>query len=100
MNGLSKLERRRHHRDLISAVIRYGILTAVALVMIYPILWLVGATFKTNNEIFTTVNFIPKRIDFTPYVEGWKTRTQFTFTTFFMNTFKYVIPKIIFCLVS
>lgn len=100
MNGLSKLERRRRRRNLISAVIRYGILTAVALVMIYPILWLVGATFKTNNEIFTTVGFIPKRIDFTPYIEGWKTRTQFTFTTFFLNTFQYVIPKILFCLIS
>ncbi|NNJ33002.1 carbohydrate ABC transporter permease [Lacrimispora defluvii] len=100
MNGLSKLERRRRRRDLVSALIRYGILTAVALVMIYPILWLVGATFKTNNEIFTTVNFIPKRIDFTPYIEGWKTRTQFTFTTFFLNTFQYVIPKILFCLIS
>jgi len=93
MNGLSKLERHRRRRD-------YGILTAVALVMIYPILWLVGATFKTNNEIFTTVGFIPKRIDFTPYIEGWKTRTQFTFTTFFLNTFQYVIPKILFCLIS
>jgi oligogalacturonide transport system permease protein len=100
MNGLSKLERRRRRRNLISALIRYGILTAVALVMIYPILWLVGATFKTNNEIFTTVGFIPKRIDFTPYIEGWKTRTQFTFTTFFLNTFQYVIPKILFCLIS
>ena len=100
MNGLSKLERRRRRRNLISALIRYGILTAVALVMIYPILWLVGAPFKTNNEIFTTVNFIPKRIDFTPYIEGWKTRTQFTFTTFFLNTFQYVIPKILFCLIS
>lgn len=100
MNRLSKLEQRRRRRNLISAVIRYGILTVVALIMIYPILWLVGATFKTNNEIFTTVNFIPNRIDFTPYIEGWKTRTQFTFTTFFMNTFKYVIPKILFCLVS
>ena len=100
MNGLSKLERRRHRRNLISALIRYGILTAVALVMMYPILWLVGATFKTNNEIFTTVGFIPKRIDFTPYIEGWKTRTQFTFTTFFLNTFQYVIPKILFCLIS
>ncbi|MTK09614.1 MAG: carbohydrate ABC transporter permease [Hungatella sp.] len=100
MNGLSKLERRRRRKNIVSAVIRYGILTAVALVMIYPILWLVGATFKTNNEIFTTVNFIPKRIDFTPYIEGWKTRTQFTFTTFFLNTFQYVIPKILFCLIS
>lgn len=100
MNRLSKLEQRRRRRNLISAVIRYGILTAVALIMIYPIIWLVSATFKTNNEIFTTVSFIPNRIDFTPYIEGWKTRTQFTFTTFFLNTFKYVIPKILFCLIS
>lgn len=84
----------------LNTFIRYTILTIIAVVMIYPIIWLVGATFKTNNEIFTSVNFIPKRIDFTPYIEGWKTRTQYTFATFFLNTFKFVIPKIIFCLVS
>ena len=96
----SEIERRRRQQQAINAVFRYAILTIVAIVMIYPILWLVGATFKTNNEIFTSVNFIPKRIDFTPYIEGWKTRTKYTFTTFFINTFLFVIPKIIFCLVS
>jgi oligogalacturonide transport system permease protein len=84
----------------INAIIRYTVLTIVAIVMIYPIIWLAGATFKTNNEIFTSVNFIPKRIDFTPYIEGWKTRTQYTFTTFFLNTFKFVIPKIVLSLVT
>jgi oligogalacturonide transport system permease protein len=84
----------------INAIIRYTVLTIVAIIMIYPIIWLAGATFKTNNEIFTSVNFIPKRIDFTPYIEGWKTRTQYTFTTFFLNTFKFVIPKIVLSLVT
>ncbi|HBG13244.1 MAG TPA: sugar ABC transporter permease, partial [Clostridium sp.] len=51
-------------------------------------------------EIFTSINFIPSKIDFTPYVNGWKTRTKFTFTTFFINTFSFVIPKILFCLIS
>lgn len=91
---------KRQRSLIINSIIRYTVLTIVAFVMIYPIIWLVGATFKTNNEIFTSVNFIPKRIDFTPYIEGWKTRTQYTFTTFFLNTFKFVIPKIIFCLAS
>ena len=59
-----------------------------------------GASFKTNNEIFTSISFIPRRIDFTPYIEGWKTGTEFTFATYFANTFKIVIPKIAFCLIS
>ena len=80
--GFSEVEVRRHRRVVISSVIRYIVLIVVALVMIYPIIWLVGATFKSNNEIFTSISFIPKRIDFTPYIEGWKTRTKYTFTTF------------------
>ena len=96
----SEVELRRRRRVVISSVIRYIVLIVVALVMIYPIIWLVGATFKSNNEIFTSISFIPKRIDFTPYIEGWKTRTKYTFTTFFLNTFRFVVPKIVFCLVS
>ncbi len=99
-HAMSAVELRRARRQTVSAVIRYVVLTVVAIVMIYPIIWLIGATFKTNNEIFTSIGFIPKRIDFTPYIEGWKTRTQYTFTTFFLNTFKIVIPKIVFCVVS
>jgi len=90
----------KKHMQPISIALRYVILTAVALVMLYPILWLVGASFKTNNEIFTSISFIPRRIDFTPYIEGWKTGTEFTFATYFANTFKIVIPKIAFCLIS
>lgn len=90
----------KKHMQPISIAIRYLILTAVAFVMLYPILWLVGASFKTNNEIFTSISFIPSRIDFTPYIEGWKTGTEFTFATYFANTFKIVIPKIVFCLIS
>lgn len=92
-----KIEKRKRQ---ISSILRYLILTVVAIIMIYPILWLVGASFKTNTEIFTEIGFIPKRLDFTPYIEGWKTRTEYTFTTYFLNTFQIVIPKIVFCLVS
>ncbi|WP_347082971.1 carbohydrate ABC transporter permease [Enterococcus gallinarum] len=96
----SERQKREKRKRLVSSTIRYIILTIVAIIMIYPILWLVGASFKTNTEIFTEIGFIPKRIDFTPYIEGWRTRTEYTFTTYFANTFKIVIPKIIFCLVS
>lgn len=96
----STRQKNEKRKQQLSSVLRYLILTIVAIVMIYPILWLVGASFKTNTEIFTEIGFIPKRIDFTPYIEGWNTRTEYTFSTYFMNTFQIVIPKIIFCLIS
>jgi oligogalacturonide transport system permease protein len=92
--------RRREIKRIISSGARYAILTLGAFIMLYPILWLIGASFKTNSEIFTSIGFIPKRIDFSPYVKGWVTGTQYTFATYFLNTFKYVIPKVVFTVIS
>ena len=46
------------------AWLRYAALGAVALVMLYPLLWLVGASFKSNAAIFTEAGFWPSRFDF------------------------------------
>nr|WP_205693951.1 carbohydrate ABC transporter permease [Clostridium prolinivorans] len=92
--------RKRARKRKINLAIRYTLLTLVAFVMLYPIIWLIGASFKSNSEIFSSVGFIPKKIDFTPYINGWKTGTQYTFGTYFLNTFKYVIPKVILTIIS
>ncbi|MBL1230505.1 carbohydrate ABC transporter permease [Enterococcus sp. BWB1-3] len=96
----SLAEKKRAQKQLIQSIVRYVILTTVAIVMLYPILWMIGATFKTNNEIFTSIGFIPRRIDFQAYIDGWNTKGDYTFTLYFINTFKYVIPKILFTLIS
>ncbi|WP_434642306.1 carbohydrate ABC transporter permease [Thermoanaerobacterium thermosaccharolyticum] len=97
---MNKEYRKRELRRKVNLFFRYTILTVGAFIMLYPIIWLIGASFKTNSEIFTSISFIPKKIDFIPYIEGWKTGTQYTFATYFLNTFKYVIPKVIFTVVS
>ena len=51
-----------------SAIIRYLILTLGALVMVYPLLWLLGATFRSNQELFSTAGFLPRH----PVLDGWK----------------------------
>ena len=43
----------RETRRAINTFMRYWVLIVVGLVMIYPLIWMVGATFKTNNEIFS-----------------------------------------------
>ena len=87
--------RKTERRQRINAAIRYIILAAVGFAMIYPLLWLIGASFKTNHEIFTEIGFIPTAPTLEGYVEGWKTSTEYTFGRFFLNTFAILIPKVI-----
>ncbi|ADD02981.1 MULTISPECIES: carbohydrate ABC transporter permease [Thermoanaerobacter] len=96
----NKEYRKREIKRIINSAVRYTILSIGAFIMLYPILWLIGASFKTNAEIFTSISFIPPRIDFTPYIKGWITGTQYTFATYFANTFKYVIPRVVFTVIS
>ncbi len=78
----------------------YFFLTAEAIVMIYPLLWLIGASFKSNEEIFSSAWFLPENYDFSVYSRAWRTVTEHTMGYYFINTFKIIIPKTVFTVVS
>jgi oligogalacturonide transport system permease protein len=80
--------------------LRYLALGAVSLVMLYPLIWLIGATFKSNAEIFTEIGFIPSRLSFEAYAKGWKTSTEYTFATYFLNSFLITLPRIVVTVIS
>lgn len=84
----------------LQAVIRYTLLTVVGLIMLYPLIWLIGASFKTNSEIFGSIGFIPREPTLEGYVKGWQTSTPYTFGRFFWNTFLIILPKTIFTAIS
>ena len=50
----------RETKRKVSTAIRYTLLILVGFIMVYPLIWMVGATFKTNSEIFTSAWFLPK----------------------------------------
>ena len=84
-----------------STTIRYVILIGVGVFMVYPLLWMISATFKDNNEIFSTLSLIPTR----PTMEGYKAAMNnyggdINIWQAMLNTYKYVIPKVIFTLVD
>ncbi len=81
-------------------LIRFTALLCVAVVMLYPLLWLIGASFKSNAEIFTEAGFWPSRFSLDAYAKGWKTSTEYTFATYFLNSFAIVIPRIAVTVVS
>ncbi|MFN3276055.1 MAG: carbohydrate ABC transporter permease [Paracoccus sp. (in: a-proteobacteria)] len=84
----------------LSAFVRYTLLTVVGLIMLYPLIWLIGASFKTNSEIFGSIGFIPREPTIEGYIKGWETSTPYTFGRFFWNTFLIILPKTIFTAIS
>ena len=92
---LSEAEMRRRRAARINSMLRYTVLVVVGMIMIYPLLWLVGASFKTNSEMFSSPWFWPKDPTLQGYVDGWKTSTPYNFAHFFLNSMQIVIPKVI-----
>lgn len=78
----------------------YLIITAVSAVMLYPLLWLLGASFKSNSEIFSSIWFIPDSIDMSIWKNAWETVTPYTMGHYYINTFMIIIPKTIFTVIS
>ncbi|MDR2094280.1 MAG: hypothetical protein LBP76_02030 [Treponema sp.] len=56
------------------------------LFMIYPLLWMLSASFKTNAEIFTGLNFLPQSPTFGNYINGWKGVSGYSFGKFLVNS--------------
>ena len=63
--------------------------------MLYPLLWMLSASFKTNTEIFTGINFFPKEPTLGNYINGWKGVSGFSFGRFLYNTFLIALICII-----
>ena len=68
---------KRAHR----LVITYGLLTVIGIVMVYPLLWMISASFKTNREIFSSLSLLPTEILWDGYSKGWQSSGQYTFTS-------------------
>ena len=91
----------RETRRRISTFLRYFILIAVGLIMVYPLIWMVGATFKTNNEIYSSAWFIPKEPTLSGYENAMKSYGgDIDLIKAMLNTYSIVIPKVIFTVVS
>lgn len=88
-------------KHYVNVFLRYFVLILVGLIMIYPLIWMVGATFKSNAEIFSSIGFIPKN----PTLEGYKKAMEsyggaINVWKAMLNTFSYVIPKVVFTMIS
>lgn len=84
----SAVGRGRLSKEAQREIVSHIVLLVFGFAMIYPILWLIGSSFKPNSEIFrTTTSVIPATFTLENYSSGWKGFGGVTFTTFFINSF-------------
>jgi multiple sugar transport system permease protein len=67
-------------------VVRHGVLIVASICMLYPLLWMVGSSFKPATEIFSNPGALPEDLRLDSYVNGW-TALRVSFTTFYLNSF-------------
>lgn len=88
-------------RNHIATFLKYVVLIAVGFVMIYPLLWMIGATFKTNNEIFSGIGIFPKNPTIQGYIDALNNYGgDIDILRSMINTYSYVIPKVLFTVIS
>lgn len=79
----------------IKRAIRFIIIFIIALIVLYPLLWMIGSSFKPESTIFTDLGIIPKEFTLNNYVKGWYSSGMVTFTTYFKNSFIISILSVI-----
>ena len=87
------------HKTLKSGI-TYILLGIVGIVMLFPVIWMFFACFKTNQEIFGSLKLLPESWGVEAFVKGWKTTGTYTYAQYFINTFLLVIPTTLLTLIS
>ncbi|WP_086347711.1 carbohydrate ABC transporter permease [Candidatus Enterococcus clewellii] len=68
----------------IGRILLVGLLTVLALITLVPFIWMLSASFKTNNEVFTIpIQWVPKEWHPENYSVIWE---RIPLVTFFKNT--------------
>ncbi len=81
---------------------QYFVLILFGVIMIYPLVWMVGATFKSNAEIFAGIGFLTANPTLQGYIDAVTQNYggDISIWRAFINTYSFVIPKVIFTVIS
>ncbi len=69
----------------IGSIAAHVLLIGASIVMLYPLLWMLAASFRPENEIFTSNSLWPSSFSLDAYFRGWH-GLRIGFDTFFMNS--------------
>ena len=76
------------------------LLLLFAFAMCYPLIWMFFSSFKTNYEILGSYSLLPEKFILDGYKNGWNGIGRNTFGLYIINTFKMVLPTVLFTVLS
>ena len=91
--------RRNPFRKPLSSLIRHAILIAAALLMLYPVIWMVVSSLRPNDVIFREPGIIFDSFEISNYLDGWNA-LSYPFNTYLLNSALVVLGSIVGNLVS
>ncbi|MCM3042341.1 carbohydrate ABC transporter permease [Paenibacillus motobuensis] len=81
------------------AAFRHIFMILFSLLMVYPVLWWIGAALKDNTEM-SSPNIFPSVPQWSNFTKGWNSVPGHSFTDFYLNTFGLEIAVLIVTLLS
>lgn len=88
------------NRTILGHSLTHIFIIGLGLIMIYPVVWMIVSSFKTNSTIFSDPGLIPKTFTFENYATGWKGYGGTSFQTFFINSLVICVAAIVGNLIS
>ncbi|HEX7715120.1 MAG TPA: carbohydrate ABC transporter permease [Bacillota bacterium] len=75
-------------KKVLLRILSHGLILFLGLVMIYPVIWMVLGSFKTNYEILNeSLKLMPDTFSLKNYITGWRGFGNLNFGLFFTNSF-------------
>ncbi|UED87418.1 carbohydrate ABC transporter permease [Streptomyces profundus] len=96
---LDGVRRARRTRRRVTSLLKHACLIAIALLMLYPLLWMVASSLRPNQEIFTSPGLLIDTFDFDHYPTGWNA-LSYPFNTYLLNSALVVLGSVIGNLIS
>jgi multiple sugar transport system permease protein len=78
--------RRRRRAHAVRSTIRFLAIVAVLVIVLYPLLWMLGTSFKAPTEVISNKGIRPEEFWPANYPDGWKALPGVTFGRFFLNS--------------
>ena len=86
MSRQRKLRSGAKTKKTVLALTYHVLVIGFGIAMLYPLLWMISASFKTEAEIFTGLNFWPENPTLQNYINGLRGVFGYSFFRFFGNS--------------
>ena len=88
-------------KHILNSAVHLLVCLLIGFIMAYPLLWMVGAAFKQNGEIYNNSHILPRgEWVLTSWHDGWYGVGTLHFDTFIKNSIIVVVPNVLFTILS